>query len=31
MARDYVNAIKYKPALLAWYTVDELLLIGFLK
>lgn len=25
MARDYVNAIKYKPALLAWYTVDELL------
>ncbi|WP_206367106.1 hypothetical protein [Sphingobacterium sp. SGG-5] len=25
VARDYVNTIKHKPALLAWYTVDELL------
>ncbi len=25
VAREYVNNIKYKPALLAWYTVDELL------
>lgn len=25
IARDYVNQIKHKPALLAWYTVDELL------
>ncbi len=25
VAKDYVNQIKYKPSLLAWYTVDELL------
>ncbi|MFD2555711.1 carbohydrate binding domain-containing protein [Sphingobacterium tabacisoli] len=25
VAKEYINVLKYKPALLAWYTVDELL------